>query len=77
MMFAHTDTKACPWWVVDADDKRSARLNCIRHLLDTVPYEDLTSEKLVLPERQEKGYHRPPVGEQTFVTDYYANKKAK
>ena len=42
-MFATTDTKECPWWVVDADDKRKARLNCIRHLLSSIPYEDLTS----------------------------------
>lgn len=76
-MLAATDTKASPWWVVDADDKRRARLNCIQHLLNSVPYEDLTSGKLDLPDRQEMGYHRPPVGEQTFVTDYYANKKAK
>ncbi len=39
-MFAHTDTAASPWWVVDADDKRRARLNCISHLLDSVDYEE-------------------------------------
>jgi hypothetical protein len=41
-MFAHTDIKQAPWYVVDADDKKRARLNCIRHLLSLVPYEDLT-----------------------------------
>ena len=50
-----------------------ARLNCIQHLLQSIPYEDLTSGKLELPERQELGYHRPPVDEQTFVTDHYAD----
>jgi polyphosphate kinase 2 len=72
-MFAATDTKTSPWWVVDADDKKRARLNCIQHLLDTIPYEDLTSGELELPVRQELGYRRPPVDEQTFVTDHYSN----
>ena len=40
-MFAHTDTKQSPWWVVESDDKRAARLNCIRHLLSLVPYEQV------------------------------------
>jgi len=71
VMFEHTDTKASPWWVIDADDKRKARLNCIRHILDTIPYEDLTSEKLVLPARQESIYVRPPLREQNFVVDHY------
>jgi polyphosphate kinase 2 len=72
MMFRHTDTRASPWWVVDADDKRRARLNCIRHILDAVPYGDLTSRELQLPERREFHYIRPPMAEQTFVTDHYA-----
>jgi polyphosphate kinase len=70
-MFAHTDTKWSPWWVVDADDKRRARLNCIRHLLSTVPYEDVTSAPLQLPPRQVDDYVRPPMGDQTFVPDHY------
>ena len=69
-MFAHTDTKGSPWWVVDADDKRRARLNCIRHLLSMVPYEDVTSAPLSLPPRQPDDYVRPPV-DQTFVPDLY------
>ena len=71
VMFEHTDTKASPWWVIDADDKRKARLNCIRHLLDSIPYEDQTSEKLVLPARQVATYTRPPLSEQSFVPDHY------
>jgi polyphosphate kinase 2 len=70
-MFAHTDTKWSPWWVVDADDKRRARLNCIRHLLTQVPYEDVTSAPLSLPARRADDYVRPPLGDQTFVPDRY------
>ncbi len=72
VMFEHTDTKASPWLVVDADDKRRARLNCIRHLLDTIPYDDRTSDPIELPERQIGTYTRPPMEEQTFVTDHFA-----
>ncbi|HMT62421.1 MAG TPA: polyphosphate kinase 2, partial [Microthrixaceae bacterium] len=51
-MFTYTDTKWSPWWVVNSDDKKRARLNCIRHLLEAVPYQDVTSKKLALPDRQ-------------------------
>jgi polyphosphate kinase len=71
-MFAHTDIKQAPWHVVNADDKKCARLNCIRHLLSLIPYEDLTPEKIVLPPRQaEAGYVRPPITDQTFVPAVY------
>ena len=71
-MFAHTDIKQAPWYVVNADNKRCARLNCIRHLLGLIPYEDLTPEKIVLPPRQaEAGYVRPPITDQTFVPQIY------
>jgi polyphosphate kinase 2 len=72
-MFAHTDTKQSPWWVVNADDKRNARLNCINHLLSQIPYEDLTPEPMQLPPRPEptRGYVRPPIDEQTFVPEVY------
>ncbi|MEO2106555.1 MAG: polyphosphate kinase 2 [Actinomycetota bacterium] len=72
-MFAHTDTKQAPWWVVDGDIKRHARLNCIAHLLDQVPYEDLTPDPFELPPRtpSSHGYVRPPVEEQTFVPRRY------
>ena len=73
VMFEHTDTSAAPWWVVDADDKRKARLNCIRHILDTVPYDDHLADELVLPPRQQAIYVRPPFREQRFVTDHYSN----
>ncbi len=66
-MFELTDTKLSPWWVVHADDKRRARLNCINHLLSQVAYEDLTSAMLVLPPRQTADYVRPPETELTSV----------
>ena len=71
-MFRHTDIKQAPWYVVDADDKRRARLNCIHHLLSLLPYEDLQPPKLELPPRQQDtGYVRPPLDEQTLVPQVY------
>ncbi len=71
-MFAHTDIKQAPWYVVEADDKRRARLNCISHLLGTIKYEDLTPEPIELPPRQQdSGYVRPPMDDQTFVPAAY------
>ena len=71
-MFAHTDIKQAPWYVVKSDNKRLARLNCIRHLLSTIPYKDLTPERIRLPKRQPaEGYVRPPMSDQTFVPDFY------
>jgi polyphosphate kinase len=71
-MFHYTDTKQSPWWVVAADDKRRARLNCIAHLLEQVPYQDLTPEPLELPPRRDdSGYVRPPMTDQTFVPNRY------
>jgi polyphosphate kinase 2 len=70
--FAYTDIKQAPWYVINADLKMCARLNCIRHLLSLVPYEDLTPEPLVLPPRQSaQGYIRPPMTDQTFVPEIY------
>jgi polyphosphate kinase 2 len=70
--FAHTDIKQAPWYVVDADDKKRARLNCISHLLSLIPYEDLTPEPIELPPRQDVGgYVRPPITDQTFVPNLY------
>jgi polyphosphate kinase 2 len=71
-MFSYTDTKQSPWYVVNADDKKRARLNVIAHLLSLIPYEDLTPEKLTLPPRQpDSGYVRPPITDQTFVPEKY------
>jgi len=71
-MFAHTDIKQAPWFVVKSDNKKLARLNCIKHLLSMIPYQDLTPEPIRLPKRQPAaGYVRPPMSDQTFVPDYY------
>ncbi len=64
--------KQAPWYVVNADDKRRARLNCIKHLLSTIAHEDLTPEPIELPPRQaDGGYVRPPITDQTFVPEEY------
>lgn len=71
-MFKHTDIKQAPWYVVDADIKKHARLNLIRHLLTLLPYQDLTPEPIDLPPRQpDDGYVRPPMSDQTFVPEVY------
>ena len=71
-MFARTDLAQTPWYVVNGDDKRSARLNCISHLLDQVPYQDLTPERIELPPRPpHRDNTRPPMDEQTFVPARY------
>jgi len=71
-MFKYTDIKQAPWYVVPADNKKRARLNCISHLLSLIHYKDLTPEPIELPPRQkEKGYIRPPITDQTFVPEVY------
>ena len=71
-MLRHTDIKQAPWHVVEADVKKRARLNCIRHLLSMIPYEDLTPEPVELPIRKDVAdYIRPPKSDQNFVPDYY------
>ena len=72
IMFSHTDIKQAPWYVVDADDKRRARLNCISHVMSQIPFEDITPSPVQLPPRPpESGYVRPPMEDQTFVPDKY------
>jgi polyphosphate kinase len=71
-MFAFTDIKQAPWYVVNADSKKRARLNVIAHLLSLVPYADLTPKKIVLPPRElDIGYIRPPLSDQNFVPEIY------
>ena len=71
-MFAYCDIKQAPWYVVHADEKKRARLNCIAHLLGLIPYRDLTPEAINLPPRQaDQGYVRPPMTDQTFVPEVY------
>ena len=69
-MFTYTDTKISPWYVVDADDKERARLNCISHLLTMIPYKELNYGIKELPPRKySKGYVRTPKDVQTFVPE--------
>ncbi len=69
-MFAYTDIKQAPWFVVEANIKKHARINCISHFLSKINYQDTTPEKIELPPRQEEGtYIRPPFEEQTIVPD--------
>ena len=71
-MMAYTDIKQCPWYVVNADNKKHARVNCIHHLLRMIPYKDLTPEPIKLPPRQaDTGYIRPPFKDQTLVPEAY------
>lgn len=71
-MMAYTDIKQSPWYAVNADNKKRARLNCVRHLLGQIPYEDLTPKPVKLPTRTpDRGYIRPPFNDQTFVPDFY------
>lgn len=72
VMFQYTDTKDSPWYVVNADDKRRARLNCITHLLSKVAYKDLSPKPRKLPPRPKKSkYVRPPLHEQNFIAEVY------
>jgi polyphosphate kinase 2 len=70
-MFAYTDTKVSPWYVVHADDKRRARLNCIHHFLSLIPFKEIKHKKIDLPPINMEGYIRPPISEQTFVPEVY------
>ena len=72
-MFLHTDTPESPWFVVEADDKRRARLNCMAHLLGQVPYQPVDQVALRLPKRvKDQSYQRPPRDMATYVPDYAA-----
>ncbi len=70
-MFAYTDTKQTPWYVVDTDSKKTARLNLISHLLDQIPYESVKHKKIKLPPRQKRSYIRPPADSQNKVPERY------
>ena len=71
-MFMYTDTEKVPWYVVDANIKRHARLNCISHLLSLIDYQNLTPEPIELPPRQlDPGYKRPPITSQKWVPAIY------
>jgi polyphosphate kinase len=70
-MFVHTDIPEAPWYVVEADDKRTARLNCIAHLLTRIPYREKPLPTITIPKRQaDEGYVRPPRDLYTYVPDH-------
>ena len=72
VMFAATDKAKAPWNVVEADDKKKARLNCIAHLLKQIPYENMTPVEIEVPPRQtDIGYKRPKMSSQKFVPKIY------
>ncbi len=71
-MFAHTDIKQAPWYVVSSDVKKHARLNCINHLLSLIPYKEIKHKPVVLEERPpQKSYVRPPIADQEFVPEVH------
>ena len=70
-MFVHTDIPEAPWYVVDADNKKKARLNCIAHLLSKIPYQAKPLPEIEIPDRQrDEGYVRPPRDLYTYVPDH-------
>ena len=72
-MMVHTDIPECPWYVVESDDKRRARLNMIAHLLSTLDYHEVAQPSMKLPKRPKaSGYIRPPRDEQQYVPDHAA-----
>ena len=72
VMMAHTHRPDAPWFSIEADDKRRARLNCLQHVLSKVPYQDMTPPPIKLPKRPQQGaYQRPPINEQFFVPNHY------
>jgi polyphosphate kinase 2 len=74
VMFTHTDTPESPWYIVESDDKRTSRINCITHLLERIPYRTLDEPRLVLPKRMKDAvYERPPRDLYTYVPDYAAS----
>jgi len=71
-MLKHTDRKRTPWFIINADNKKRARLNCIAHLLRQIPYKDLTPLEMELPQRQrDTGYQRPKKSSQRWVPEWY------
>jgi polyphosphate kinase 2 (PPK2 family) len=77
-MLEQTDIPQAPWYVVHADVKKHARLNCISHLLDHIDYEDLTPDPIELPERQDDtGYKRPPIDDQKWVPARFGTNPSK
>jgi polyphosphate kinase len=78
IMLERTHIPEAPWWVVEAVDKKRARLNCIAHLLTRAPYQEVPHQKPALPARvHNPDYHRHPVPHELYVPDHYANLAAE
>ena len=72
VMFERTHIPEARWWVVEGDDKKKARLNCIKHLLSQIPYQEIQRDNVVLPEREHHdNYQREPIGEDMYVPNVY------
>ncbi|NOX78389.1 MAG: polyphosphate kinase 2 [Gammaproteobacteria bacterium] len=72
VMFERTHIPEARWWVVEGDDKKKARLNCINHLLSQIPYQEIQRDEVVLPEREHHdNYQREPIGEDMYVPNMY------
>lgn len=72
-MLDFTDTKICPWFVVEADSKKQARINCISHILSKIEYQELEYDDVVLPDVIEKDQKRPPMSESNIIPDVTKN----
>ncbi len=73
VMFQYTDTDFCPWYVINADNKKLARLNCIHDFLNKIPYEEVKQKKIKLPTKHEDdNYVRPPIDSQRWIPDVYS-----
>jgi hypothetical protein len=72
-MMAHTNIEEAPWYVIDADVHEHGQLNCVAHMLNLIPYKDLTPEREELPPREQEdtGYVRPPMSQRKFVPKIY------
>ena len=72
VMFERTHIPEARWWVVEGDDKKKARLNCINHLLSQIPYQEIQRDNVVLPEREHHdNYQREPIAEDMYVPNVY------
>ena len=72
VMFERTHIPEARWWVVEGDDKKKARLNCIKHLLSQIPYEEIKREAVVLPEREhDDNYQREPIADDMYIPNWF------
>ena len=72
VMFERTHIPEARWWIVEGDDKKKARLNCINHLLSQIPYQEIQRDNVVLPEREHHdNYQREPIAEDMYVPNVY------